>query len=206
MNSGRVEDLIQTVVQWLQPYQRQYGAIARDYLPLALLAIASLRMLAVFLGLLAPGVLFKQVYPNVKDTGNLGVGARLFSAWTMLTCMLATFCALNPDNGALYLATFLSFVTANALFTLELCLGTMTFGTFLRPAFFATTAIALMILAWPPQGIQMNLTKCPSLPTHLVQILQHYASIYGIHLPGGLGSATRNTATFEEADAVKGEL
>ena len=54
----------------------------------------------------------------------------------------------------------------------------------------AAIAIAVMVLAWPQEGIQMNLTKLPTLPNHLQQLLQQY----GYHVPN-----------FQE-DAGKGEL
>jgi hypothetical protein len=47
------------------------------------------------------------------------VHGRTFGVWTLLTCLLCVMTALNLDNEALYLVTFLSFVFALGYFLLE---------------------------------------------------------------------------------------
>lgn len=114
------------------------------------------------------------------DPTRNGIFARLFSTWTTLACVLAVLCALNPDNHALYLATFISFVLANLHFTIEFLCGNMTFSSYVRPMYFATISIALMLLAWPRDGLDVNFTKLPEIPAairmHLEPIVGQYMS------------------------------
>lgn len=57
-----MQSYLQPVLEFLAPYQNEYGNLAREYLPLWLLVVAAARMFACFLGAVAPETLLRQVY------------------------------------------------------------------------------------------------------------------------------------------------
>lgn len=73
------------------------------------------------------------------------VHGRTFGVWTLLTCLLCVMTALNLDNEALYLVTFLSFVVALGYFLIECFVyHTMAVKSLASMFFFAGSSLTIL--------------------------------------------------------------
>ncbi|GIL95058.1 hypothetical protein Vretimale_1158 [Volvox reticuliferus] len=113
-----------------------------------LVLVASLRMLAVVIGIFAPNKLRSQVFDRKPElvTGLLG---RLFAAWTLMTCAVCLACAWDPSNKIVYGTTLFSFVVALTFFLSELLIyRTVTIRGALSPMIIASVSTAWLSMGW----------------------------------------------------------
>jgi len=111
-----------------------------------LMFVGTARLSAVWFGFFDIWALRLAVFSTSEMTE---VHGRTFGVWTLLTCTLCFMCALNLENGPLYLVTLLSFFYALGHFLTEyLIYHTMAITNLATVAFFAGTSIVWMILHW----------------------------------------------------------
>lgn len=111
-----------------------------------LMLVGTARLSAVWFGFFDIWALRLAVFSTSEMTE---VHGRTFGVWTLLTCTLCFMCALNLENGPLYLVTLLSFFYALGHFLTEyLIYHTMAITNLAAVAFFAGTSIVWMILHW----------------------------------------------------------
>ncbi|EFJ47056.1 hypothetical protein VOLCADRAFT_105276 [Volvox carteri f. nagariensis] len=113
-----------------------------------LVVVASLRMLAVVIGIFAPNKLKSQVFDRKPELVSNLLG-RLFAAWTLMTCALCLACAMDPSNKTVYGTTLFSFVVALLFFLSELLVyKTVTIRGALSPMIIASISTAWLSLGW----------------------------------------------------------
>ena len=83
-----------------------------------LLCAAALRALNVVLGYAHPRAFRERVYTRRPDDVT-GLAARLFSVWTLLTCVCCVYGALHIHERGVFELTYWSFVIALAFFAAE---------------------------------------------------------------------------------------
>jgi hypothetical protein len=111
------------------------------YLSHWLVFVASLRLLAVFLGYFYPQQLHASVFPESRAWTDLS--GRLFAVWTAVTCVLTLYAAVNLASLPLLHVTCLTFVIAAGFMLAECFLyRTATVATISTPLFFASENVA----------------------------------------------------------------
>lgn len=118
-----------------------------ESLSIWLLFVGLCRLSAVYFGFFNVWALRVAVFSKLKVMQD--VHGRTFGVWTLVTCLLCVVTALNLDNEALYLVTFLSFVFALGYFLLECFVyHTMAVKGLASMFFFAGGSIIWMSLEW----------------------------------------------------------
>ncbi|KAG2497761.1 hypothetical protein HYH03_004033 [Edaphochlamys debaryana] len=110
--------------------------------------VASLRMLAVFIGIFAPSKLKTQVFDRKPELVS-GLLGRLFAAWTIMTCALCVACARDVSNQNVYATTLFSFGVALLFFLSELFVyRTLSIRGAIMPMIIASVSVTWLALGW----------------------------------------------------------
>lgn len=113
-----------------------------------LVFVALLRLFSVGLGYVAPYRFQTNLYTK-QPAAVTDLAGRIFSTWTLTTCMLCLICARNPCNPAIYGATLLSFLIALLHFVLEvLMFQTLGWQTAVQPLIVASISALWMLAGW----------------------------------------------------------
>lgn len=113
-----------------------------------LVFVALLRLFSVGLGYAAPYRFQTNLYTK-QPAEVTDLAGRIFSTWTLTSCMLCLVCARNPCNQAIYGATLLSFLIALLHFGLEVVVfGTLGWRTALQPGIVASVSALWMLAGW----------------------------------------------------------
>ena len=143
---------------------------AQSSLRIWLRIVAGLRMLSVVLALTQPELLARSVFAAAAHELT-SLGARVFSAWTLMTCSLCILCANEgaDPSSSIFVATAFSFGIALALFLPELAYhGTMTLQSAASPLIIASTSLVWMgVVRWPRRDVSFWVAVVASTSTAL---------------------------------------